>query len=126
MPEQLVLQRRTQFARYEPASETIRHEPTNVCLIVLTHPRYPQGKPYVYALDPANEPYQQACTWAITQWDGRDPEELARLVSEQIAHIDGPTCCGWPSTFVLRGSDGIAYACRHCGRSIIVEGVPHA
>jgi len=32
-----------------------------------------------------------------------------------------PLCCGEPPAYVTTGSDGVAYACRKCGRSIIIS-----
>jgi len=49
--------------------------------------------------------------------------DLAAMGSDlQVLRGGSPLCCGQPTTYVITGSDGKAYACRKCGRSIVVPG----
>ncbi len=85
-------------ATYEPGTDTIRHEPSNVCLIVFSEGNHPWGHAELYPDDRANLKYSDAVIKACDSYNSNvkahglgveRKEWLAWLVSEYIKEMPG-------------------------------------
>ena len=87
------------FARYEIGTDTIRHVPSNVCLVAFGNGECLNN----YSIDGANKPVRETVKYLVESHPNIDKYQLASIISEVLSKTPEGRKLIWANTSLQKG-----------------------